>query len=125
MLHGGITNEKDGPFAETDFNDTQMKELEYAALLHDFGKVYIDPSVFMKSKKLFPQDMANLQLKLDYLYRTIELEYVQKENSIFSTNEPENARKLVAEMNVKRQETLAIIRETKEQVNATQRTDDN
>ncbi len=70
-----ISAAEEGVFADVVFSNIQLKELEFAALLHDFGKVYIDPSVFMKGKKLFPKDFENTMLRLKFLYRTIELKY--------------------------------------------------
>lgn len=61
------------------FNEAQLTELEYAGLLHDFGKVYIDPSIFLKAKKLFPGDFERLALRIKYLRRTLELEFSRKE----------------------------------------------
>lgn len=61
------------------FSETDIKELEFAALLHDFGKVYIDLNIFKKAKKLYPKDLENLKLRLDYLYRYLELKYFAKE----------------------------------------------
>ena len=70
-----INDENSGPFATTTFTDTELKELEYAALLHDFGKVYIDTAIFLKSHKLYPKDLENILLKLEYLYRYQQLKY--------------------------------------------------
>ncbi len=64
------------------FNENDIKELEFAALLHDFGKVYIDLNIFKKAKKLYPKDLENLKLRLDYLYRYLELAYFAKEMEI-------------------------------------------
>lgn len=64
------------------FTETDIKELEFAALLHDFGKVYIDLNIFKKAKKLYPKDLENLKLRLDYLYRYLELKHFAKETDI-------------------------------------------
>jgi HD-GYP domain-containing protein (c-di-GMP phosphodiesterase class II) len=63
-------NQDKGRFAETSFDATALKELEFAALLHDFGKVYIEPDLFLKAKKLFDKDYINLSLRLKLLYRS-------------------------------------------------------
>lgn len=42
----------DGPFGSVTFNDRQLRELRYASLLHDFGKVGVREQVLVKSKKL-------------------------------------------------------------------------
>ncbi|MGL4369012.1 MAG: HD-GYP domain-containing protein, partial [Spirochaetota bacterium] len=77
-----LNETKEPPFENLSFTETQIKELEYAALLHDFGKVYIDLGIFMKAKKLFPRDFDNLLLKLDYLYRYVELRGIIDENDL-------------------------------------------
>ena len=60
---------------EPRFNESQLTELEYAGLLHDFGKVYIDPSIFLKAKKLFPGDFDRLILRMKYLQRSLEFDF--------------------------------------------------
>ncbi|MDA3901797.1 MAG: HD domain-containing protein [Spirochaetes bacterium] len=77
-----IHNSHIHPWAETEYSPTQLKELEYAALLHDFGKVYVELAIFRKDKKLFPEEFENLVLKLDFLYRSIELQYRIQQNEI-------------------------------------------
>lgn len=97
-----INKERKIPFAEISFSNTQLKELEYAALLHDFGKVYISLSIFKKAKKLFPGEFDNLMLKLDFLYRTIELQYQMRMNEALldNTNEhKESFTSIESEMN--------------------------
>lgn len=54
------------------FGESEIKELEYAALLHDFGKVYIEPGLFLKGRKLFERDFENLRLRIHFLYRSVE-----------------------------------------------------
>jgi HD-GYP domain-containing protein (c-di-GMP phosphodiesterase class II) len=66
------------------FNESHLKELEYAGLLHDFGKVYINPSIFLKAKKLFPEDFDRLMLRLKYLRRSLELEFALREVEVDS-----------------------------------------
>jgi hypothetical protein len=64
------------------FTDSALKELEYAGLLHDFGKVYIDPSIFLKAKKLFPSDFDKLKLRLKYLRRSMELDFALRRSDL-------------------------------------------
>ncbi len=49
-----------------------MKEIRYAALLHDFGKVGVREEVLVKAKKLYPQQMEILAYRFDYLYKDLE-----------------------------------------------------
>jgi response regulator RpfG family c-di-GMP phosphodiesterase len=49
-----------------------MKEIRYAALLHDFGKVGVREEVLVKAKKLYPQQMDVVASRFDYLYKDLE-----------------------------------------------------
>ncbi len=53
-LAEAINATPDGPFGELCFNERQLRELRYASLLHDFGKVGVREQVLVKSKKLDP-----------------------------------------------------------------------
>lgn len=77
-LAKAINEENAGVFKDVWFTPIQLKELQLAALLHDFGKVYIDLSVFMKAKKLQPQELEILKTRLALLHRTVELQYSGK-----------------------------------------------
>jgi len=81
-MANAINNVQSGYLSSFRFTDTDIKELEFAALLHDFGKVYIDLNIFKKAKKLYPKDLENLKLRMDYLYRYIELLYYSKEMEV-------------------------------------------
>jgi HD-GYP domain-containing protein (c-di-GMP phosphodiesterase class II) len=70
-----INAKNEGPFAGIFYSKPQLKEIEFAGLLHDFGKVYIDPSIFLKEKKLFSRDFEYLMMRLNFLYRSLELKF--------------------------------------------------
>jgi HD-GYP domain-containing protein (c-di-GMP phosphodiesterase class II) len=70
-----INKSESSYFKDIEYTPYQIKELEFAALLHDFGKVYINPAIFQKAKKLFERDFEYLVMRLNFLYRTIELSY--------------------------------------------------
>ena len=55
-----------GPFRGVFFSDAQLRELRYASLLHDFGKVGVREEVLVKSKKLDPN---RLEILLQRLYQ--------------------------------------------------------
>ncbi len=54
-----------GPLRTTEFSDEQIRELRYAALLHDFGKIGVRESVLSKRHKLYPHEMETILLRLD------------------------------------------------------------
>jgi len=53
-LAEAINATPDGPLGEVFFSDRQIREIRYASLLHDFGKVGVREQVLVKSKKLDP-----------------------------------------------------------------------
>lgn len=54
-----------GPCQHVHFSEQQIRELRYAALLHDFGKIGVRESVLSKSHKLYPHQMETILLRLD------------------------------------------------------------
>jgi hypothetical protein len=52
-----------------------MKEIRYAALLHDFGKVGVREEVLVKQKKLYPHDLGVIRHRFAYLAQTADLAF--------------------------------------------------
>lgn len=50
-------------FAPYQFSAQKLKELRYAALLHDFGKVGVREHVLVKAEKLYPRQYEAIQLR--------------------------------------------------------------
>lgn len=63
-----------GALASLYFDDRQIQEMRYAALLHDFGKVGVPEKVLNKQKKLHPDQLANIQTRFALARRGLELE---------------------------------------------------
>jgi HD-GYP domain-containing protein (c-di-GMP phosphodiesterase class II) len=70
-----------GPLSVHAFTGEQLRELRYASLLHDFGKVGVREHVLVKAKKLYPFELervltrletAHLYAERDILLRKIE-----------------------------------------------------
>lgn len=64
-----------GPYGNLRFTREQLRELRYAALLHDFGKVGVREQVLVKAKKLYPADLALIRQRHAFLRRTAERDY--------------------------------------------------
>jgi HD-GYP domain-containing protein (c-di-GMP phosphodiesterase class II) len=113
-LARAVNDVDDGYLKDFHFTEIQIKELELAALLHDFGKVYIDLSVFKKSKKLYPKDFENLCLRLNYLYRVLELQYASREAELLSfVHKDKKAAKVLNEIISEKKDRLMRIMEIK------------
>lgn len=56
----------------------EMKELRYASLLHDFGKVGVREQVLVKAKKLYPGQLELIQQRFAYARKALELAQSQR-----------------------------------------------
>jgi HD-GYP domain-containing protein (c-di-GMP phosphodiesterase class II) len=63
-----------GPYRDVTFTREQLRELRYAGLLHDFGKVGVREQVLVKQKKLYPHDLALIRHRFAYLFQRSDLE---------------------------------------------------
>ena len=56
------------------FSRDQVRELRYASLLHDFGKVGVREEVLVKAKKLYPAQLEVIKQRFGLVRRTLENE---------------------------------------------------
>ncbi|MGL1893113.1 MAG: GAF domain-containing protein [Spirochaetaceae bacterium] len=104
------------------FTPKDLKQMEYAAILHDYGKVYIDNEIFLKAKKLFPKDFSILMLRLDLIIHSLRNckddeslrkaeEVVKIRDNVIKLNEPrifnENPSKIIDELLIHKDELIA------------------
>ncbi|MBX9703791.1 MAG: hypothetical protein K2X39_06525 [Silvanigrellaceae bacterium] len=68
-LAKAVSEVKIGKYAGLEFNKTQIKELKYAALLHDFGKIGVRESVLNKEKKLYDHEIDLIKERFFLLER--------------------------------------------------------
>ncbi len=66
-----------GVYAPVRFSRDQMREIRYASLLHDFGKVGVREEVLVKAKKLYPAQMELIKQRFGFVRRTLESEVLQ------------------------------------------------
>ncbi len=61
-----------GQFREVRFSSDQVREIRYASLLHDFGKVGVREQVLVKEKKLYPMQLETIRGRFDFAMKAIE-----------------------------------------------------
>jgi HD-GYP domain-containing protein (c-di-GMP phosphodiesterase class II) len=61
-----------GPLASVCFSRDQVREIQYAALLHDFGKVGVKEKVLLKQKKLLGRELDSIRHRFAYLRQVLE-----------------------------------------------------
>jgi HD-GYP domain-containing protein (c-di-GMP phosphodiesterase class II) len=67
-----------GPLRDLHFTPPQLRELRFAAMLHDVGKIGVREEILRKEKKLFPHEIEIIALRLK-LMRTQLLALQQSE----------------------------------------------
>jgi HD-GYP domain-containing protein (c-di-GMP phosphodiesterase class II) len=72
-----------GPYSASHFDHEQMKEIRYAALLHDFGKVGVREEVLVKAKKLYPLQMELVKQRFEYIRKEVEVGMVRRKLQTF------------------------------------------
>ena len=66
-----------GPYAALRLSADEMTQIEYAALLHDFGKVGVREHVLVKAKKLYPMQREMVLQRFHYIKKTLEAEVLR------------------------------------------------
>lgn len=70
-LAEAVTKTDAGRYRGTVFTREQMKEIRYASLLHDFGKVGVREHVLVKAEKLYPDQLKLVQMRLEYIRKAM------------------------------------------------------
>ena len=78
-----------GPYAEVRFSAEDMRELRYASLLHDFGKVGVREAVLIKANKLYESDLENIKGRFKFIKKVVESECLQRKLSLALTLGPQ------------------------------------
>lgn len=64
-------------FTAVSFTREELREIEYAGLLHDFGKVGVREEVLVKAKKLYPHQLELVMARFDHVRTSLQLELLQ------------------------------------------------
>jgi HD-GYP domain-containing protein (c-di-GMP phosphodiesterase class II) len=59
-------------FGNVHFGRAEMKEIRYASLLHDFGKVGVREEILVKAKKLYPLQLDVVRERFAYARKALE-----------------------------------------------------
>ncbi len=95
-LAAAVNRTNEGGFAQVRFTDKQMKELRYASLLHDFGKVGVREQVLVKAKKLYPQDLERIVTRLETALLCMEREDLRRKVALLESGAKRGDPRLLA-----------------------------
>lgn len=97
-LAAQVSRETEGEYADVCFSAEELKELEYAGLLHDFGKVGVRENVLTKANKLYEQHKDLLLLRFDYVRSAMEAELHRRKLELTDNLSVDEARKQFGQM---------------------------
>ncbi|MEO8745434.1 MAG: HD domain-containing phosphohydrolase [Candidatus Dormiibacterota bacterium] len=64
-----------GKYRDFSLSEDEFKELRYACLLHDFGKVGVREPILIKAKKLMPGQLEVIQARFAFVERSVQVKY--------------------------------------------------
>jgi HD-GYP domain-containing protein (c-di-GMP phosphodiesterase class II) len=77
-LARAVERETSGPYRDTRWTPQEIREIEYASLLHDFGKIGVREQVLVKAKKLHPGQLQVIRMRIDLALRSLEIDVLQR-----------------------------------------------
>jgi HD-GYP domain-containing protein (c-di-GMP phosphodiesterase class II) len=77
-LARALSRGESGPYRDVRFGELDLRELEYASLLHDFGKIGVREKVLVKAKKLHESELAIIQARVEFAIRSIEADALRR-----------------------------------------------
>lgn len=72
-LTEAVTRTRTGPLKDIVFDSNQIREIRYAAMLHDVGKIAVKEEVLNKEKKLMPYELEIIRMRLKLMKATLLL----------------------------------------------------
>ena len=88
-----------GAYATVHWRGEDLRELEYASLLHDFGKIGVKERVLTKAKKLYPFELERIRNRFDFIAGSLEAtSWARKFNALKRGAEPDEVTRIEADM---------------------------
>ena len=75
-----------GKYKDIHFSHDHLKEIRYAGLLHDFGKIGVRENVLVKANKLYPNEIKYVRSRFDFIKKSMECKYLEKKLSMVRDN---------------------------------------
>lgn len=105
-LASAINGIQVGRFADVHFDPELLRELRYASLLHDFGKVGVREAVLLKAKKLFEGDMEVVRKRFAYLKAKMRADLSQQKLDLLLVGGREQYDLVVPELDARYTEAI-------------------
>jgi HD-GYP domain-containing protein (c-di-GMP phosphodiesterase class II) len=104
-----VDRASDGPFRNVRFSREEIREIRYAGLLHDFGKVGVREQVLVKAKKLYEPDLKLIEQRYAFVRRTIERDYFRQMAEHLERNGQGSPQAIIRQLDAEREQQLAAL----------------
>jgi HD-GYP domain-containing protein (c-di-GMP phosphodiesterase class II) len=96
----------EGPLAPVRFSREDLRQIEYAGVLHDFGKVGVRENVLVKAKKLYAWQRDAIAMRLRYVRSAREVEALREKLALHARGEflPAMVERIERELHVRQDE---------------------
>ena len=104
-----------GPYKGVSFTRDDLRELSYASLLHDFGKIGVREEVLVKAKKLYPHELALIEQRFQLASRSLEADFLTRKMRLVSRGaKPDEIEALDRDFEARRAELTEAMRVVKQ-----------
>ena len=76
-LAEAVSATSSGQYGPVSFNATQLYEIKYASLLHDFGKIGVRENILRKERKLYHHELMTIQERFHILEKKLNLKCLE------------------------------------------------
>ncbi len=98
-----------GPYRNVRFTPEDLKEIRYASLLHDFGKVGVREHVLVKAKKLYPHQLNMVMMRFVYIQKAMLYSILKERFDVLCSSGMDGYMKAKADFDKREKEALAEI----------------
>jgi len=102
-----VSAQTEGPFAGVAFSPGEIKQLRYAGMLHDFGKVGVPEATLLKERKLPRVMRARVEARFTLIGETLRLQATERKVEILAAGGSDGGGAALAEVDA----SLAVQRD--------------
>ncbi|NOZ60454.1 MAG: GAF domain-containing protein [Calditrichaeota bacterium] len=95
-----------GKFKDVHFSREEFQQIQYAALLHDFGKIGVRENILVKAKKLFPYELDTVKNRFKILTQATKLKSADRKIKFLLDYEKQKAMELFERLDWETQEKI-------------------
>jgi HD-GYP domain-containing protein (c-di-GMP phosphodiesterase class II) len=93
-LAEAVSRTGEGVYGGIEFTTEQLKELRYAAVLHDFGKVGVREHILLKARKLYPLQQDLIRSRFEFIKKSMEADTLKRKLEVVESRKANKPRLL-------------------------------